>query len=78
MLAHFNATRAIAVAPSDSVNLPQSAMALWVGGAGNISLITAGGDTVLISGIVAGTYLNIQTSRVRATGTTASLIVALS
>jgi hypothetical protein len=78
LLEHFNARRASVITPSDSANLTNGAFALWVGGAGNVNLVTSGGDTVLISGIPAGTYLNIQTSRVLATNTTATLIVGLS
>jgi hypothetical protein len=72
------AAHAVAVTPSDSANLPYTTTGLWVGGAGAISLVTAGGETVLLSGIPAGTILPIQATRIRATGTTATLIVALS
>lgn len=71
------ATRAAAVTPSDGVDLTSAARALWVGGAGNVSLITTGGDTVTISGVAAGTLLPIRAARVRSTSTTATLIVAL-
>lgn len=74
----YNARRATVITPNDGVNLPNSAFALWVGGGGNVNLVTAGGDTVLISGIASGTYLNIQTTKVFATNTTATLIVGLS
>jgi len=62
---------------SDTVDLNREARALWVGGAGAISLITSGGDQVLISGIPAGTLLPIAVSRLRATGTTATLIIGI-
>lgn len=71
------ATRAAAVTPSDGSDLATTARALWVGGAGNISLDTSGGDTVTITGIKAGTLLPIRTARVRSTSTTATAIVAL-
>jgi len=77
-LASLNASRAALITPNDSANLPMSAHALWVGGSGNINLVTSGGDTILISGVSAGTYLNIQTRKVLATNTTATLIVGLS
>lgn len=70
-------SRAAAVTPSDTVAITTPTLALWVGGAGNISGITLGGDTVLISGIPAGTLLPIGFSRVNATSTTATLIIAL-
>ena len=69
--------RAVAVTPNDGADLTNVAMALWVGGAGAISLDTYEGQTVLISGIPAGTLLPIRCKRVRSTSTTATLIVAL-
>ena len=72
------ATIAEAVTPSDSTDLTNVSRALWVGGAGNISVIMANGSTVLFSGIAAGTMLPLRVSRVRSTSTTATLIVAIS
>lgn len=69
--------RAVVVTPSDSVDLDRDST-LYIGGTGNISVITAGGDTVLFSAIPAGTFLPVLVSRVRSTTTTATLIVALS
>jgi hypothetical protein len=69
---------AAAVTPSDSTDLPFWASALWIGGAGSVVLDTVGGNTeVVIAGVAAGTTLPIAAKRVRATGTTATLIVAL-
>jgi len=77
-LEKMNYKKVTAVTPSDGADIPIGCMALWVGGAGAIALDTVSGDTnVLISGIAAGTLLKIQARRVRATGTTATLIVAL-
>lgn len=72
------ADTAEAVTPSDSVDLTNVSRALWVGGAGNISVIMGNGATVLFSGIAAGTLLPIRVSRVKSTSTTATLIVAIS
>jgi hypothetical protein len=72
------ATIAEAVTPSDSADLTNVSRALWIGGAGNISVIMANGSTVLFSGIAAGTMLPLRVSRVRSTSTTATLIVAIS
>lgn len=73
---HFNT--ALAVTPSDSADLPGGpSVALWIGGSGALSVILEGdASPVLISGIVAGTLLPVRAKRVRATGTTATLIVA--
>jgi len=70
-------SRAVVLTPSDSADLANVAAALWVGGAGNISLDTPDGTTVLISGIPAGTVLPVRVRRVRSTSTTATLIVGL-
>lgn len=69
---------AAVVTPSDTLDLATSARALYVGGAGNVTLDTVGGQAaVLVSAIPAGTVLPIRAQRVRATGTNATLIVAL-
>jgi hypothetical protein len=67
-----------AVAPSDAADLPKGkTKALWVGGAGNLSVDMASGATVLISGVPAGTRLPFSVKRVRSTNTTATLILAV-
>lgn len=71
------ARNAAAVTPNDSTDLTTTARALWVGGAGDVSVITAGGDTVTLEGAAAGGIIPVCVSRVRATGTTATDIVAL-
>lgn len=68
---------AVVVTPSDVTQLGFSTFGLWVGGAGALTVIMADGETVLISGVPAGSLLPIQVIQVKATGTTASLIVAL-
>jgi hypothetical protein len=70
------ARHAAAVAPNDSADLPTSSKRLWVGGAGNVALVTVGGDTVVYNSVPAGCYLQVRAARVKATGTTASNIVA--
>ena len=49
---------------------------LYVGTTGNVDLITAGGDTVLYTGVPAGMFMPVQVKRVKATLTGASTIVA--
>ena len=88
---HMPARRAIAVTPNDNNdvtkgggdNAPSYASALYVGVAGDISLITAGdnsangaGTPVLFKAVPVG-VLNVQVRRVKATGTTATNIVGL-
>jgi hypothetical protein len=70
------AVDAKAVTPSDSTDLSNgTCQALWVGTAGNVSVITAAGTTVTITG--ASGLVPLQCSRVRSTSTTASTILAL-
>jgi hypothetical protein len=65
------------VTPHDTNFLETPARALWIGGAGTFTLTAADGADVLISGVPAGTLIPIRAKRVKAAGTTATLIVAL-
>lgn len=65
-----------AVTPSDSSNLASGTCAgLWVGGAGDVAIITELGTTVTVAGAVGP--VPIRASRVLSTGTTATSILAL-
>ncbi|MGC8518471.1 MAG: spike base protein, RCAP_Rcc01079 family [Steroidobacteraceae bacterium] len=70
------ALNALEVTPSNTAALPFLSKRLWVGGAGNVALLTAGGQSVIYAGVPAGTYLNVRTAQVMATNTTATNIVA--
>lgn len=70
-------SHAAAVTPDDATDLTYTTRALWVGGAGNISVITLGGETVTITGVLAGSLIPIRVNRVRSTSTTATNILAL-
>lgn len=71
-------SHAVAVTPSDSTALTTAARALWVGGAGAVKVDTVGGETgVTLSGVAAGTLVALGVTKVYATGTTATLVVAL-
>ena len=78
--------RAAAVTPSDTANIPSissedgsgnNGCVLYVGGAGNVKVLTVGRDEVTFTGVQAGTFMPVQVLRVFATGTTATSIVAL-
>lgn len=71
------ATDAFAVTPDDGSDLPIMARALYVGGAGDVRLHTAYGNSVLFRALPAGTVLPCAVSRVLATDTTATNLVAL-
>ncbi len=70
------------VTPADGSDLSFVSRALYVGGAGDLEVVMAGdhssdGATLTIVGVPAGTLLPLAVSRVKATGTTATSIVAL-
>jgi hypothetical protein len=71
------ALNAEAVTPSDSVSLTNDSRGLFVGGAGNISVLMSGGTTVTFTGVVAGSVLPIRANRINATSTTATNMVSL-
>ncbi len=66
-----------AVTPSDAADLAFTARSLYVGGAGDVKVDTANGDTLVFSAVPAGTVLPVAVKKVYATGTTATAIVAL-
>ena len=69
------ATKAAAVTPNDTTDLPFTAKRLHIGTGGTVALVTSGGDTVTYTA-ASGTYLNVRAARVKSTGTTATNIVA--
>jgi len=70
------AGHAAAVTPSDTANLKAESI-IYVGGAGNLAIITIEGETVTFLGMTAGTVLPVWTYRVMATNTTATNLVAI-
>lgn len=67
--------RAGAVTPSDSATT--FANALYIGGSGNVSVVTEGNDTVTFSNVPAGSTIVLRVVQVRSTGTTATNIVRM-
>ena len=51
---------------------------LFVGGAGNVKVTTAGGDTLTYLGVLAGTFIPVAVTKVFSTvnGTTATNLIA--
>ena len=70
------AGKAEAVTPSDTVDLANVSV-IYVGVTGNIAIITAGGDEVTLQNAQAGSVVPIRVKRVKATGTTATGLIAL-
>lgn len=69
-----SATSAGTVTPSDSTVLDFNAV--YVGGAGDVSIdLTEGGTAVVWPGVLAGTTLAVSGVRVNSTGTTATNMV---
>jgi hypothetical protein len=62
---------------SDQAGLGNTGCFLYIGGTGNVSVITLGGEQITFNGVPAGTTLPIQVVKLRATGTTATLVNAL-
>jgi hypothetical protein len=62
---------------SDLTGIGNTGCFLYVGGTGNIAVVTIGGDNINFNGVPAGTTLPIQVIKVSSTGTTATLINAL-
>jgi len=74
-------TTGVIVTPSDSTDITGSnantPATLFVGTGGDIDVITLGGSTLLLKNIADGSFLPIQVTRVKATLTTATDIVAI-
>lgn len=79
-------SRASAVTPSDTVDIPSVSNAngrgnngciLYVGAGGDLRVLTAGGDDVVFTGVQDGSFLPVNVVKVFATNTTASGILAL-
>ena len=79
-------SRAAAVTPSNTVDIPSvstqdgsgnNGCVLYVGGFGDVRVLTAGGDDVTFVGINGGTFVPVQVLRVYSTNTTATDIVAM-
>ena len=72
------ASNAVAATPSDSVDFPFASRGLYIGGSGDVRVdMQHGAAPVTFLGVMAVSILPIRVSRVYATGTTATGIVAL-
>lgn len=67
----------VAVSPSNTVDLVTVSRGLWVGSVGDLKITTLGGETIVIAAVPSGSFLPIRATRVFATLTTASSILAL-
>lgn len=62
---------------SPETTIGNTGCVLYVGGAGNVNVLTIGDDTVLFNAIPAGSFLPVQVKQVLSSLTTATLINAL-
>ena len=86
MLALQQYNKAVAIVPSNTVNFDGTTYdatnrarpcdAIYVGGAGTVTVVFADGSTAQFTA-VAGGYLFVKAIRVNSTGTGGSLLVAL-
>lgn len=71
------AQSAAAITPSDSQPLANATRAIYIGGAGNLSVSMVDGSSVTLTGLVAGMIYPLRLNQVFATGTTATGLVGL-
>lgn len=74
---HAPAWGAAAVTPHDTNELPIYSRQLYIGGAGNVEVVMVSGETVIFPSVPAGTELAIRCKIVKASGTSATDIVAM-
>ena len=73
---HDPAEHAEAVTPG--TDLTRASRALYVGGAGDVEVVTTRGDTVVFAAVPAGSLLPVRVTQVASGSTTATNIVAIS
>ena len=73
----YTARGLVVITPSNTGSLSTPARALYVGGAGTISIQPLEGAAVTLVGVPAGALLPISVTRVNVTGTTATNLVGL-
>jgi hypothetical protein len=73
----YSFNRAAAVTPNDGADLTNVTRGIYVGGSGDLSVVTPDGDSVTFKAVPVGTFAAIRVARVMATGTTATNLVAL-
>lgn len=66
---------AVAVTPGNNAQI--GLVGLYVGGTGDVTLVTSAGSQVLFSAVPAGTTIQLLIAQVKATGTTATLLTGL-
>jgi hypothetical protein len=65
------------VTPNNNVDLPNGVTGIYVGGTGHLRIQTLDGAFPTFSAVPVGTVIPVQIRRVMASGTSATLLVAL-
>lgn len=71
------ASHGFAITPHDTNPLAETTRALYVGGAGAVSVVLASGASLSFASVSPGTVLPVRVTKVMATGTTATDILGL-
>lgn len=66
-----------AITPSDSTDFQISFRSVYVGGAGNVVIVSNDGTAVTYVGVAAGSIIPMRGKRVNATNTTATSMVGI-
>lgn len=66
----------VSITPNDSTVIPAT-RAIYVGGTGHLEVTMYNGTTVIFKAVPVGTVLEICVTKIKATNTTATLILAL-
>lgn len=76
---NYHYASAFAITPTDDADNANAkeCKAIYVGGAGNIVLVTEQGNQITLNAVPVGTILPIRTRYVRSTSTTATNLVGL-
>ena len=65
------------VTPNDSTDFAVNFRSVWIGGAGNVVIVTDDGVAVTYQGAAAGSTIPMRGKRINATGTTATNMVGM-
>lgn len=71
------ATGGFMIIPSDTQDLPFVTRAIWVGGSGDIALVTLGRSVLILSGAVQGSIIAVRATKVFVSNTSATNLVGL-